>query len=114
MQNLEIGTDLFICDECSSNLQEAFSFKSNCVEMENTVYNYTNDGQVQLSLEKITGLKDLEINDKIVKDCKICRICLNVAKPLTYMKIDESISPLVLEMMQNFLPEVVSKMLLLC
>lgn len=78
------------------------------MEIEETIHNYTNNGAVQVNLEKITGLKELEINDKIEKYTKICRTCLNVANSSYYIKITSNEPQLEVEMLQFSLPEVVS------
>lgn len=78
------------------------------MEIEDTIYNYTNNGEVEVNLEKLTGLKELEINDKIERSTKICRTCLNVANLSYYIRINYNESQLENEMLQYSLPEVVS------
>lgn len=108
-QDLKICRESYICYDCCCALQETFSFKSTCLEIEDTIHSYTNNGQIQINLDKITGLKDLEINDMIEKYSKICRTCLNVTEPLSYIKLDNNNAFMELEMMQYYLPEVVSQ-----
>ncbi|KAG5885985.1 hypothetical protein JTB14_025380 [Gonioctena quinquepunctata] len=96
--SIENCDELLMCRLCNELLQEFFKFKSTCLEIEDSIHNYTNEDQFQVDLEKIMGLRELE------KDGKICRLCLDFIDGDIFLELSDE-NCLLVQMVQKCFPE---------
>ncbi|CAG9819896.1 unnamed protein product [Phaedon cochleariae] len=99
--NLEISENIVLCKTCSNLVEEAFIFKSTCLEIEDNIHNYASD-EVQADLEKLIGLKDIDGGQRQ----KICRTCLDVIDNELVHELGCEKDNLLVNMLQKCLPEI--------
>ncbi|CAH1159646.1 unnamed protein product [Phaedon cochleariae] len=107
--NINIFGKSILCIHCSSNLSKAFAFKSSCLEIEDNIHNYTNNGQVQVNLEKILGLNDMDDNtddnESVKRSMRICRTCLDIVEFEIFTRLDGYENHSINHILQKCLPE---------
>lgn len=85
-------------------LQQSFTFKSKCLEIEDSIHDFKNDKNVQVNLEEILGIKEDSGSERI----RICRTCLGYLENV-FTELDKSSELKIV--IQMCLPEMVCKML---
>ncbi|KAG5883928.1 hypothetical protein JTB14_032151 [Gonioctena quinquepunctata] len=103
--DLNLFNDNIICIDCDNFLSEAFSFKTSCLEIEDTIHNYTNEGTIQVNLEKILGLEENEEDCEKSGILKICRTCLEMVDCESYEWIIGNEQCFLTQMLKKCLPE---------
>ncbi|XP_018564798.1 uncharacterized protein LOC108906118 [Anoplophora glabripennis] len=72
-----------ICEDCTELLQQSFAFKSKCLEIEDSIHDFTNDNKDQVNLEKVLGIDEDDSK-------KICRTCLGYLESNAFTKLDRA------------------------
>ncbi|KAJ8938861.1 hypothetical protein NQ314_011298 [Rhamnusium bicolor] len=105
--NLNLGLDkgIEMCTECARKLQNAYDFKSTCVNIEKKIIPlFTSKENVKLSEDSSKQNTNLELLDGCEKQ-RICRFCMKVTESGRHIVLQEKEHIFILDVVQKYIPE---------
>ncbi|KAJ8929888.1 hypothetical protein NQ314_017382 [Rhamnusium bicolor] len=103
--NLDIDNGTEMCIECARKLQNAYDFKSACVNIEKKIVPlFISKENIKLNEDSLKQNTNVELYDGC-EDQNMCRFCTKVTENGRYTILQEKEHTSILDVVQKYIPE---------
>ncbi|KAJ8972772.1 hypothetical protein NQ314_000040, partial [Rhamnusium bicolor] len=103
--NLDIDNETEMCIECARKLQNAYDFKTTCVNIEKKILPlFISKESKKLNKDSLKQNTNVELLDGC-EDQKICRFCMKMTESEHYTILQEKEHIFILDVVQKYIPE---------